>query len=566
MQAILRRVLTKYPAQAMWPLAWIRQSRDPQRQRIGIDIFSQAVDSLSGSPSLHKLLVTSKVLIEYLYTLAKKEVSAKIKDSMKVRPLSSEVDLSDFIPPIQAALSASLVSGDSGRSRDVFPRHIPRMRAFDDVVGVMTSKARPKKLRAFVVAADSTSQLRSGNNDTNELDIGEIHFLVKQEAKGDLRKDARVQDMNNVINRIMSSTDDAQGLTAQRRRLHLRTFSVTCLSEDTGLLEWVPHTAAIRSIIAKTYNPQANALHGKRQGKRITHFNDPQMRLLFEEKCQGAYFSAGNLTKAAALFESEILKSYPPVLYWWFIQQFPDPHTWYESRTRFALSTAVWSAVGHVIGLGDRHSENILLDKSSGECVHVDFDWYVPAPTRKTKYSPLSNLLVVFPSRSIFDKGLHLPKPEVVPFRLTQNMVDAFGPTGADGVYSCNLKAAMGTLRDNRDTLLSVLEPFVKDPVIDWKRYRSQQRGGNSRSADQDPTVEAKQKMNVIDERLRGIYNLRNSNSKKIRRTDRLESQQDDDLSHPIPLSVEGQVHKMIAEATSNENLVQLYVGWMPWV
>lgn len=28
-----------------------------------------------------------------------------------------------------------------------------------------------------------------------------------------------------------------------------------------------------------------------------------------------------------------------------------------------------------IIGLGDRHSENILIDTSSGECVHVDFDW-----------------------------------------------------------------------------------------------------------------------------------------------------------------------------------------------
>jgi serine/threonine-protein kinase ATR len=166
---------------------------------------------------------------------------------------------------------------------------------------------------------------------------------------------------------------------------------------------------------------------------------------------------------------------------------------------------------------------------------------------------------------SIFDKGLYLPKPEVVPFRLTQNMVDALGPTGADGVYTWNLKAAMSALRNNRDTLLSVLEPFVKDPVINWKRYRSQQRGSH-RSTDHDPMLEAKQKMSIIDERLRGIYNLRNPNVKKIRRTDHLQNQQDDELSHPIPLSVEGQVHKLIAEATSNENLVQLYVGWMPWV
>jgi serine/threonine-protein kinase ATR len=43
-------------------------------------------------------------------------------------------------------------------------------------------------------------------------------------------------------------------------------------------------------------------------------------------------------------------------------------------------------------------------------------------------------------------------------------MLDAFGPAGADGIYSGSLQAAMSTLRDNRDTLLSVLEPFLKDP------------------------------------------------------------------------------------------------------
>jgi serine/threonine-protein kinase ATR len=73
-------------------------------------------------------------------------------------------------------------------------------------------------------------------------------------------------------------------------------------------------------------------------------------------------------------------------------------------------------------------------------------------------------VLLVNVRDSIFDKGLNLPKPEVIPFRLTQNMLDAFGPAGADGIYSGSLQAAMSTLRDNRDTLLSVLEPFLKDP------------------------------------------------------------------------------------------------------
>jgi serine/threonine-protein kinase ATR len=375
-QAILRRVLTKYPAQAMWPLAWIRQSHDLHRQRIGINIFSQVTQALVKSESLHKLMVTSKTLIDYLYALAKREVGDKIKDSMRVRPLSGEVDLCEFVPPIQAALSASLVSGDSSRSRDIFPRHIPRMRVFDSVVGVMKSKARPKKVKVFVVSADSSLQSRNGKKLCNDDDIGEIHFLLKQEAKGDLRKDARVQDLNNVINRIMSSMDKpTNGILANTRKLHLRTFCVTCLSEETGLLEWVPHTASLRSMIAKTHNPQADAIHGKRQGKRIIDISDPEMRNTFENTCQAAFFVSGDLTKAAALFEKKCLAAYPPVLYWWYVLQYPDPHAWYEARTRFALSTAAWSAVGHVIGLGDRHSENILLDKTSGECVHVDFDW-----------------------------------------------------------------------------------------------------------------------------------------------------------------------------------------------
>ena len=51
--------------------------------------------------------------------------------------------------------------------------------------------------------------------------------------------------------------------------------------------------------------------------------------------------------------------------------------------------------VGHIVGLGDRHGENILFDSCTGDCVHVDFS-------------------------CLFDKGLALEKPELVPFRLTQ--------------------------------------------------------------------------------------------------------------------------------------------------
>ena len=73
------------------------------------------------------------------------------------------------------------------------------------------------------------------------------------------------------------------------------------------------------------------------------------------------YIKNGQLHRAATMFEELCLKRYPPVFYWWFVQKFFDPYSWFEARTRFALSTAVWSAVGHVIGLGDRHSVSLYF-------------------------------------------------------------------------------------------------------------------------------------------------------------------------------------------------------------
>ena len=104
----------------------------------------------------------------------------------------------------------------------------------------------------------------------------------------------------------------------------------------------------------------------------------------------------------------------------------------------------------------------------------------------------------------------------------------------------------------------------MKDPDIDWERHRNQQKGTNG-TAQERQTKEAKRSIRVIEEHLRGIYNLRNANYRKIKRTDGFVDQPDEESANLFPLSVEGQVHKMIAEATSHENLVQLYVVWMQW-
>ena len=65
----------------------------------------------------------------------------------------------------------------------------------------------------------------------------------------------------------------------------------------------------------------------------------------------------------------------------------------------YIRSCAVNSMVGHILGIGDRHTSNILLSERTGEIVHIDFG-------------------------IVFEQGKTLPEKETVPFRLTRDTVD----------------------------------------------------------------------------------------------------------------------------------------------
>ena len=45
----------------------------------------------------------------------------------------------------------------------------------------------------------------------------------------------------------------------------------------------------------------------------------------------------------------------------------------YARRLAYIRSVAVSSFVGYVMGIGDRHPQNILFDRTSAELIHIDF-------------------------------------------------------------------------------------------------------------------------------------------------------------------------------------------------
>lgn len=65
-------------------------------------------------------------------------------------------------------------------------------------------------------------------------------------------------------------------------------------------------------------------------------------------------------------------------------------------------------------------------------------------------------------------QGLTFDKPELVPFRLTHNMVDAFGAYGYNGPFRRTCEITLGLLRQNEDALMTILETFLYDPTTDF--------------------------------------------------------------------------------------------------
>jgi len=213
------------------------------------------------------------------------------------------------------------------------------------------------------------------------------------------------------------------------------------------------------------------------------------------------------------MFRDKVLPLFSPcVFHKWYRDTFPEPSRWLESRICYTRSVAVMSMVGYIVGLGDRHGENILLDSTNGDCVHVDFN-------------------------CLFSKGLTFEKPEKVPFRLTQNMVDAMGLYGHEGAFRNVCEFTLQVLRSNRETLMSVLETFIYDPLVEWTKDT------NKRT----PSGEIQNELAIktvkdIDDRLQGKIGI------------------------GLPISVQGQVHQQIEEAVSLDNLADMYIGWASWL
>ncbi len=206
------------------------------------------------------------------------------------------------------------------------------------------------------------------------------------------------------------------------------------LNETSGLIEWVENLSPLRNILQKLHRDLHGVLPiGRHDIDRYANVKEDP------ERNRRSY--------------RELCKRFPPVFAEWFVRNFPDPQTWFLARLGYTHTTAVMSMVGYLLGLGDRHAENIMFDSSNGDAVHVDLN-------------------------CLFNKGDDLNIPEVVPFRLTRNLLQAMGPTGHEGPFRIACEVSLGLMRRRKDLLMCALRPFYFDPLVDWVPAGGKRRQG----------------------------------------------------------------------------------------
>ncbi|ORE05303.1 hypothetical protein BCV72DRAFT_250689 [Rhizopus microsporus var. microsporus] len=329
-----------------------------------------------------------------------KKLAAYVDDViMKQKPSSRPgADLLKSYSPWLASFKSSEfeeqleVPGQYNGLSKPYPELHAKVASIDGRVLVMSSIRKPKRIRIY------------------GTDEKEYLFLVK--GGEDLRLDQRIEQV----------------------------FTVIPMTTSLGLIEWVGDTKPLRACIEEQVDTPV----------RISHMQDRYRSWMAQKGGKGIL----GYQKAFSLPREQIAEHYREVsvlvkrtlLRDYLMKLAASPEAFLFLRKDFAHSLACISIFGYILGIGDRHLENFLLDMKSGRLIPIDFGHAFGSATEI------------------------LPIPEIVPFRLTQQLVGALEPLGISGMLEIAMVNVLEAIQNDKDLLLNIMDIFVKEPLLDWKK------------------------------------------------------------------------------------------------
>jgi PI-3-kinase-related kinase SMG-1 len=261
--------------------------------------------------------------------------------------------------------------------------------------------------------------------------------------------------------------------------LYARTFSVTPLSDRSGWLRWVDGVFPIFELVKQEQarrkeredrarlnaasNPGAGAAGGKPKNMLQSAAAAMKASDLFAHKL-AVHCARAGLPKHIARRDVPL-----GVLLNVFVEMEQESgaesvhllsrELWlsscsagelYLKQLALTRSLSTMSVLGYILGLGDRHLGNIMISLARGDVLHID--WNVA-----------------------LERGLKLPIPEVIPFRLTGILINAGGlvmsqPQAHAGVFHATAMQTLHSVRSSQHVFSQLLShTFVYHPLAEWQ-------------------------------------------------------------------------------------------------
>lgn len=460
--------------------------KDKQRSRnsfvVDMDKKLAAENLLEELSSYHGAIIRQmKQMVEIYIKLA--ELETKREDTNKKVTLPREIRSVRQLELVPVVTSTFPVDHSCQYPEGSFPH----FKGLAESIMVMNGINAPKVVECQGSDGNRYRQLAKSGND-------------------DLRQDAVMEQFFGLVNTFLHNHRDTW-----KRRLGIRTYKVVPFTPSAGVLEWVNGTLPLGEYLTgSTRNGGAHGRYG------VGDWTFP--------KCREHMAKEHNKRKA---FE-EVCQNFRPVMHYFFLERFLHPADWFEKRLAYTRSVAASSMVGYIVGLGDRHSMNILIDQATAEVVHIDLG-------------------------VAFEQGLMLKTPERVPFRLTRDIIDGMGVTGVEGVFRRCCEETLSVMRTNKEALLTIVEVFIHDPLYKWalsplKALQLQKETDD----DLETSLEDSQEE----------YEGNKDAARALMRV----KQKLDGYEEGEMRSVHGQVQQLIQDAIDPDRLSQMFPGWGAWL
>ncbi|CAK9795487.1 DNA-dependent protein kinase catalytic subunit [Anthophora quadrimaculata] len=416
------------------------------------------------------------------------------------------------------------IPGQYTGDRKPMPQYHARIVKFEPTVKVMHSLRKPIRITMI------------GN------DAKEYHFLVK--FGEDLRQDQRLQQLFNIMNKTLY-IDTA----SKQRQLSIDTYQVIPLSKTVGLIQWIDNTRSLQELINFTLS-----LQQIKRNDLILEDYQKWIKRAASSKGEGykealSKYTASNVIAKMNEFisktEWDSLRKTLTVLC-------PTVESFVTMRRNFITSYATMCIAHWILGIGDRHLENTLIKVDSGRCLGIDFGL-------------------------AFDAGVDLAIPELMPFRLTSQILGLLKPFTEKDLLGMTMIHALRAVRNAQGPILSCMDVFVHEP-LNWTEHVNRALRENEEDVTDVKWVPIR-KIQAVKKKLNGIKpSLITLDQLKERHNDKYYDRYwaivtgDDDIKRTRArmkdnfLTPEEQVECLLDQATDLNILGRTYRGWRPWL